>query len=74
MAIIYGLKVNLSVAMVAMVNYTAIGQFADNQTHTMSVTSVIETCAADNKTDGSTGSEVNIFLIQCLDFNLKLYI
>lgn len=60
MAIIYGLKVNLSVAMVAMVNHTAVGHVADNQTGTISISSSIETCAADNKTGGSTGSEVNI--------------
>ncbi|CAO1317852.1 unnamed protein product [Diamesa serratosioi] len=57
MAIIYGLKVNLSVAMVAMVNHTAVGHTADNQTGTLSISSVVETCAADNKTGGSTGSE-----------------
>lgn len=61
MAIIYGLKVNLSVAMVAMVNHTAVGHVAamDNHTGTISLTSSVETCAAENKTGGSTGSEVN---------------
>ena len=59
MAIIYGLKVNLSVAMVAMVNHTAVFHVADNHAGTVSLSSNVETCAAENKTSGSAGSEVN---------------
>jgi ACS family sodium-dependent inorganic phosphate cotransporter len=64
MAIIYGLKVNLSVAMVAMVNQTAIksmGHGGDDHGSSMmlNVTSTIEECEADPPKEGSTGNQVS---------------
>lgn len=58
MAIIYGLKVNLSVAMVAMVNHTAVGHgHADSDSSDSDVPS--EVCLAENSTS-STDNQVNI--------------
>jgi MFS transporter, ACS family, solute carrier family 17 (sodium-dependent inorganic phosphate cotransporter), other len=55
MAIVYGLKVNLSVAMVAMVNHTAVKSMnvhlMEDHTTTLSNTgSVVEECLAENTT------------------------
>lgn len=64
MAIIYGLKVNLSVAMVAMVNQTAVkGMSHSNNTGHGSIASNItrEECEADPPKAGATaGDQVNI--------------
>lgn len=65
MAIVYGLKVNLSVAMVAMVNHTAVAlQNAHDDSSTSSSNfSLIEECEAENRTS-SSANQVNI--IFCL--------
>lgn len=67
MAIIYGLKVNLSVAMVAMVNHTAVKMQnphgADNHSTTLSMNSNVslsEECEADIR--NSTGSDNSVSL------------
>lgn len=59
MAIIYGLKVNLSVAMVAMVNHTAVRlqnpHGADDHSTTLSINSSVslrEECEADGNSTG----------------------
>lgn len=65
MAIIYGLKVNLSVAMVAMVNHTAVklasSHGTENHENTLSFNStsatLIEECEAANKST-SGGNQV----------------
>lgn len=67
MAIIYGLKVNLSVAMVAMVNHTAVklssSHGAENHGNTLSTfnttggSTLIEECEAANSSS-SGGSQV----------------
>lgn len=70
MAIIYGLKVNLSVAMVAMVNHTAVklasSHGTENHGNTLSVfnatsATLIEECEAGN-TSSSGGSQVRSVL------------
>jgi MFS transporter, ACS family, solute carrier family 17 (sodium-dependent inorganic phosphate cotransporter), other len=62
MAIIYGLKVNLSVAMVAMVNHTAVrlssSHHVEEHTSLANVSKVIEECAAENRSSSSV-SQVN---------------
>lgn len=67
MAIIYGLKVNLSVAMVAMVNQTAIKATGGGDPHGPSVTlsnyTNPEECEAEPLKHGSTGDQVSIFAL-----------
>lgn len=67
MAIIYGLKVNLSVAMVAMVNHTAIrlqNPHAHDDPAQSTDFSLVEECQAENRT--STGvNQVNIAIQVC---------
>lgn len=60
MAIIYGLKVNLSVAMVAMVNHTAVGLQNPHGANEHGSASNIgsETCDAENRTSSSV-NQVN---------------
>lgn len=62
MAIIYGLKVNLSVAMVAMVNHTAVRLQHEAESNGTSHSSVNfearEECEAENRSS-SGGSQVN---------------
>lgn len=65
MAIIYGLKVNLSVAMVAMVNHTALrlaqeGAKDDHGGSIASNNSNSEVCLAENSTS-SSDNQVNIY-------------
>jgi MFS transporter, ACS family, solute carrier family 17 (sodium-dependent inorganic phosphate cotransporter), other len=64
MAIVYGLKVNLSVAMVAMVNHTAVKGLNPHQTPESmliisNVTSIVEECEAENRTSSGV-SQVSI--------------
>lgn len=67
MAIIYGLKVNLSVAMVAMVNHTAIKSLAsdsDNHGGHVTLTNItrnVEECEAELPKNGTSGDQVWIF-------------
>lgn len=63
MAIIYGLKVNLSVAMVAMVNHTAVAHSSatEHASHGTSLgnfsSEIREECAAENKTSSSLNQD-----------------
>ena len=66
MAIIYGLKVNLSVAMVAMVNHTALkvathqnDDIGHSQSNALDLS--VEECSADNRST-SSGSQVKFIL------------
>ena len=66
MAIIYGLKVNLSVAMVAMVNHTSIklsGAGGDGHGPSITLANYTnpEECDAEPLKAGSTGDQVSIF-------------
>lgn len=67
MAIIYGLKVNLSVAMVAMVNQTAIKATGGGDPHAPSVTlsnyTNPEECEAEPLKHGSSGDQVSNYLL-----------
>lgn len=56
MAIIYGLKVNLSVAMVAMLNHTAIGQLGEHHADTSS--NATASAPQDEVCQGSGGPEM----------------
>lgn len=60
MSIIYGLKVNLSVAMVAMLNHTAIRESADRRVVQIitEITTDDDSCKASNST---TSVDVNKF-------------
>ena len=63
MAIIYGLKVNLSVAMVAMVNHTALknsSSIASVESTTLATPINIEECEAEPLKAGSSGDQVSI--------------
>lgn len=74
MAIIYGLKVNLSVAMVAMVNHTAVRLQHEAESNGTSHSSVTfearEECEAENRSS-SGGSQVNNnrFMARVSSFN-----
>lgn len=59
MAIIYGLKVNLSVAMVAMVNHTALELNSHDDDHGPLKNITSEVCEADPPKEGSTGNQVS---------------
>lgn len=61
MAIIYGLKVNLSVALVAMVNHTAVGHAHEDSDLSDSDVNR-EVCLAENTTS-SSDNQVNILRI-----------
>jgi hypothetical protein len=75
MAIIYGLKVNLSVAMVAMVNQTAIKAMGGSDPHGPSVTLANftnpEECEAEPLKHGSTGDQVSILQLIKIFFGLS---
>lgn len=68
MAIIYGLKVNLSVAMVAMVNQTAIKAMGGVDPHESSATAPtnIEECEAEPLKHGSSGDQVSTYIFLML--------
>lgn len=81
MAIIYGLKVNLSVAMVAMVNHTAVALHGGHENHDSSLGNFTdsgrEECQGDSKNSSDSGSQVN-FLFQFVPYliafvNVKNY-
>lgn len=60
MAIIYGLKVNLSVAMVAMVNHTAVGG-GDHGGHGSDATNLdsgVEVCEAEPVANGTVAGDL----------------
>jgi MFS transporter, ACS family, solute carrier family 17 (sodium-dependent inorganic phosphate cotransporter), other len=62
MAIIYGLKVNLSVAIVAMVNHTAI-KMTSNDLHSLTNVTVSvnpEECSAPNVTSSTSSNETHV--------------
>lgn len=58
MAIVYGLKVNLSVAMVAMLNHTAISRASGSPEHDVHMTSLANVTASSIVSDGcGSGTE-----------------
>jgi hypothetical protein len=68
MAIIYGLKVNLSVAMVAMVNHTAVklnSHSIDHHEHSplANASKIVEECEADIRNSSSVSQVNSLFLM-----------